>query len=438
MNRRSLLLTGLACPALAQSLGAQGETLAPGWRMDTLIRWGDAVLPDAPAWNPGSPGTEAAAGQFGWDAKVVAAIQSPGGADGVSRLVLAVAHPMVDPIMAFPDGRDRPEVAAAMQGASIINLDRRGGAWVVASGGFQARRLTGATLCRMAGPGAGGAVTGLFGVCGGAAGPGSRLLLTEGEATDWAPRLPGRIGAGHGWVVELNPADPSAIPVKRTALGRGAVDVAATATADGRAIVYLAHPAGLARFISASAAVDPDALDQGALSAARLGPGGSAWVPLPEGAWQDLAAALRGAQATALMADVTLHHSGGTLLVTSPRAGTVALRPMGDDAAAERIIQAGQGGSAGQSAALGDSAGRVWLALGDGRLLRGGQSVLTAPRGAVLGGLALSADGTTLFTGIRAPGREAGRSFGRPATRWPDFIPGVPPRSALVALSQGL
>ena len=228
-------------------------------------------LSDAQAWNPAAPNVEAAS-QFGWDAKVVAAIEAPRGSDGVPNLVVAVAHPMVDPVMAFADGRDRPDVAAAMQGAAIVNLERRSGGWLVASGGFQARRLTGSTLCRLAGPGAGGAIIGLFGVSGGAPGSAGRLLLTEGEATDWAPRLPGRIGAGHGWVVELTPTDPAAIPVKPTALGRGAVDVAATTAADGRAVVYLAHPAGLARFISAGPAADPERCRRHGWAAAT-GPG---------------------------------------------------------------------------------------------------------------------------------------------------------------------
>ncbi|NDG49739.1 MAG: hypothetical protein EBY30_12045, partial [Rhodospirillales bacterium] len=65
MHRRALLLSS---PALslpfrpAQALSPlQGEVLAPGWRMHTLIRWGDSVLSDAPAWAPGLPEAEAAA-----------------------------------------------------------------------------------------------------------------------------------------------------------------------------------------------------------------------------------------------------------------------------------------------------------------------------------------------------------------------------------------
>lgn len=451
MHRRTLLLLatpalpGLLRPAWAQA-PQQGEVLAPGWRIDTLIRWGDSVLPDAPPWAPSIPDPEAAAAQFGWDGRLVAAIASPRATDGLPRMVLAVVHPQLDPAMAFPDGRDKPEVAAMMQGASIVNLEHRG-RWVLAAGGFQARRLTGATLCRAAGPGAerlGGAVRGVFGLSGGCAAAGDRLLLTEGEASDWASRLPGRLGQGHGWVVECNAADPAGIPAKRTALGRGAMDAAATASADGRLVVFLAHARGLARFISAGPGNDPDALDQGSLSAARIGPAGLAWEPLPENAWTDVAAALVAARATPMAAGATLHHGASGLVLTSPTEGSQLLRPPGDAAAARYGIAAlaRAGEPAGQVAAL-DGPRRTWLGTEAmegvaGMVLGGGAMVLAAPRGASIGGLLPAYDGSALFTVLRRPGAGAGRSFARPATRWPDFTPGTPPRSALVALSGGL
>ncbi|MFN3449438.1 MAG: phosphatase, partial [Roseococcus sp.] len=60
-----------------------------------------------------------------------------------------------------------------------------------------------------------------------------------------------------------------------------------------------------------------------------------------------------------------------------------------------------------------------------------------APRAADLGGVAVSPDGGTLFAGVRRPGAEQGASFERPATRWPEFTPGQPPRSAIVSLVRG-
>ena len=450
MHRRALLLSS---PALAlpfrpsQALSPQqGAALVPGWRMDTLIRWGDSVLPDAPPWAPAFPEAEAAGSQFGWDGRLVAAIASPRATDGLPRMVLAITHPQLDPAMAFPDGRDRPEVAAMMQGASIINLEQRG-QWVVSAGGFQARRLTGATLCRAKGPGAerlGGAVQGVFGLSGGCAAPGGRLLMIEGEASDWAPRLPGRVGAGHGWVVECSAAEPGAIPAKRTALGSGAWDGASTELPDGRIVVFLAHSRGLARFISAGPGSDPDALDQGSLAAARIGPSGLAWEPMAENAWMDMAAALVSARATPMPAGAALHYGASGLILTAPGEGSQLLRPQGDAAAARYGIAtlARAREPRGQVAAL-DGPRRTWLGTeaveGDaGMVLGDGQMVLAAPRGASIGGLLPAVDGSALFAMLRRPGSGAGRSYARPATRWPDFTAGTPPRSAWVVLWGGM
>ena len=94
----------------------QDDTVAPGYRRDLLLRWGDRVAYDAPRWEPNLPRPEAAAGQFGWDARVAAvAVPQRQAADGVPRAILAVLHPTVDPLMAWPGGVDRPLVAAAMQ-----------------------------------------------------------------------------------------------------------------------------------------------------------------------------------------------------------------------------------------------------------------------------------------------------------------------------------
>ena len=193
----------------------QDDTTAAGYRRDPLVRWGDRVTFDAPAWNPRQPDAEAASVQFGWDARVVGLAASPTGADGVQRGVLVVAHPTVNPAMAFPGGRDLPAVSAMMQGASLLNIEKRG-RWVVVDGGYQNRRLHAQTLCRLSGPAmssAGSLVQGLLGIQGGTQTPWGTLLLAEGDPTSWARRLEAvdpRFAnpAGYGWVVEMNPFDP--------------------------------------------------------------------------------------------------------------------------------------------------------------------------------------------------------------------------------------
>ncbi|MCX7371080.1 MAG: DUF839 domain-containing protein [Alphaproteobacteria bacterium] len=435
MLRRALLAgavaSPLASPALAQPRPVeQGESLGAGWRLQLLIRWGDAVLSDAAPWNPAAPDAEAASSQFGWDARLIAVASPPRATDGAARAVAVVGHPSVDAAMAFPDGRDRPDVAAAMQGASIINLERQGGRWVLTSGGFQARRLTGSTLARASGPGAerlGGAITGIFGAGGGCVTPWGSVLLVESEASDWAPRLPGRVGAGHGWVVEIDPLDPQSIPVKHTALGQGAQDAAAGLLPDGRRVVYLAHPGGLVRFIGSA-----EGLHGAEMAAASFQGGQVLWQPLPAEAWQNLGAALAAARATRLPGGMGLSAAAGGIAV----AGLGVLR---DEGAGARVLP--WPATAGMAALALDGRGQIFSATdaAEGRaatvLDPRGAAIMGAPRGASIGGLGFTPDGASLLTAIRAPGREPGRSYARPATRWPDFRAGTPPRSALAALS---
>lgn len=266
----------------------------PGHRRDILIRWGDRVTFDAPPWDPRNPTEDAASGQFGWDARLAGIVAPPLGGDGVHRLVVAIAHPGVDPAMAFPGNRDRPAIAAAMAGASLLNLERHDGRWVLVDGGFQSRRLGATTLCRIGGPAAatlGSGVVGLLGPGAGTATPWGTLLLTEQEPSSWLARLSGldprfRDSRPFGWVTEIDPIDPQSVPVKRSALGRiGAQAVAATVAEDGRAVVFLAdgRPMGfLYRFVSTRPAREGDALDAGQLSVARVEGEAIAWQTLPE------------------------------------------------------------------------------------------------------------------------------------------------------------
>ena len=310
MIARRLLL---AAPALlgAAAVRAQVTTLdlppatpatrpddwtAAGHRRDILIRWGDRVTFDAPPWDPRNPTEDGASGQFGWDGRLAGLVAPPLGGDGVPRLVVAIAHPGVDPGLAFPGNRDRPAIAAAMAGASLLNLERHDGRWVLVDGGFQSRRLGTATLCRIGGPAAaalGSGVVGLLGPIAGTATPWGTLLLAEQDPASWLARLDGldarfRDARPFGWLAEIDPLDPQSVPVKRSAIGRiGAQAVAATVAEDGRAVVFLAdgRPMGfLYRFVSARPAREADSLDAGQLAVAKVEGEAIAWLPLPASA----------------------------------------------------------------------------------------------------------------------------------------------------------
>lgn len=470
----------------------QDDTVAVGYRRDALVRWGDRVTFDAPAWDPRRPEPDAAAAQFGWDARV-AGIATPQqqAADGIPRAVLAVVHPTVDPVFAFPGGRDQPAAAGAMQGASLLNIEKRGAGWVVVDGGYQSRRLTADTLCRLSGPNAGGSVRGVLGLAGGGVTPWGTLLLAEADPAAWLARLgpldPRFAGAaGHGWVVELNPFDPQSLPVKRTALGRFAHgDVAATLSRDGRAVVYLTDRrvgGFLLRFVSAGPATAEDALDAGTLSVARLDGEIVTWVPLPPGAGPaDAVAAARQAGGSPLdtPAGLGLDPTRPRLLLAChgsparPAGHVIELTATGGDDGAETARAAllfaagdprspdaryGRAGLPPGSAwpenpdtVTVDARGRAWIGTDRGGRV-GPQAeglyacdldgpgrgvplpIYGAPRAGSMGGAALTPDGEAMFAAVRHPGAEPGASFDRPATRWPQFQPGVPPRSTLIGL----
>lgn len=462
MLRRTLLAAPALLPVAALAQGpapavAQDDGTAPGWRRTTLIRWGDRVTFDAPPFDPAQVDADGAGTQFGWDARIAALVVPPPAADGGQRAVLAVAHPMVNPAMAFPGGVERADVSAKMQGASLLNLEHQGGSWIIVDGGFQARRLTAANLCATTGPAAealGGAVRGMLAVTGGAATPWGTLLLTEGDPTPWAGRLPGfGRGEAYGWAVELDPLDPQSIPVKHTALGRfPKADAAAAVARDGRAVVFLAEQGAagyLFRFVSDGAA-SADALGAGTLSAARIADGRLSWLAIALGA--NPAEAARQAGATALDAPQGLDWDvRGNRLLACGGFGALTLAPDAGDAGADAMAVGAlpaQGiGPVGSISA--DPRGRVLLGgASEGRvgaranalwLLEGGRAsaIYAAPRAADVGGAVASPDGGTIFAAVRRPGAEPGSSFARPATRWPEFTPGQPPRSAVVALTRG-
>ncbi|MBX6376161.1 MAG: DUF839 domain-containing protein, partial [Acetobacteraceae bacterium] len=283
------------------------------------------------------------------------------------------------------------------------------------------------------------------------------------------------------------------------ALGRFAHgDAAAALAADGRAVVYMTdrRPGGyLFRFVSEGPATEPDALDRGTLFVAQFERGeGMRWLPLPAGAEsaRDPVAAAEALEPTPLdtPSGLAVDPRRPRLFLAcrgappGPRgsAGSVIeILPAAGDHAAETAVgqvllvgseppplppRSGRSGAAQEAPplpparpampdtlAMDPNGRRLWIGTNHGGLVgrqadalyactiegpSRGQAlpIYAAPRAAAIGGVAVSPDGTALFTVARRPGAEPGASFERPGTRWPAFDPAVPPRTALLSLTR--
>ena len=478
----------------ASALPRGDDWVAPGMRRDVVIRWGDRVEFDSPVFTPDAITAEAAATQFGWDAEVIGLLAAQQGEDGVPRALLAVAHPQVQARMAFPRGIDRPGIAAAMQGASLINLEQREGRWSVVDGGFQSRRLTGSSLCRLSGPATGlvgTAIQGVLAVEGGCITPWGTLLLAEGDPQPWFDRLRdaderfphSAHASAYGWMVELDAFDPQAVPVKRTGLGRFVHGGAACALSkDGRAVVLMSEGrerGALFRFVSERpmGGEAGDVLDAGTMSVAVIEGLTLRFVPLA-GMPSTLVEASRAARALNAAqfdrpAGVTIGVGGAVFLacrgvaqrsatdalhprLANPDGHVLVFRPDGGDVAAPvfggEILLLG-GDSPANGGMLGESgssfvtkpsavavapSGALWIAGVNGLVNvdangLGLRQIYAAPDGSAIGGVVVAADGTVL-TAAAHPGALSGASFERPGTRWPSLKPGEPPRSTVVAI----
>ncbi len=252
--------------------------VAEGYKSSVLIKWGDPLFNDSPAFDPQNQSPEAQAKQFGYNNDWMGYsplpahdVQNPG------RGLLAVNHEYTNPELMFLNhggfnAQTAAQTAIELQahGLTVVEIARDAtGSWRYVQGSQFNRRITATTPFEITGPAAGNdalktradatgrRVLGTLNNCAGGQTPWGTILSGEenfhqyfsnaGAVTNaragavnanyglpaangeypWArhedrfdmakePNEPNRFG----WIVEIDPYHPQSIPRKRTALGR--------------------------------------------------------------------------------------------------------------------------------------------------------------------------------------------------------------------------
>lgn len=297
-----------------------------------------------------APAAQAQAGQFGYNCDGLGVVPLD-----ERRALLCVNHEYPDAGLLFPGWAEaraarrlpafvaaHPSVIAYMQaavGLSVVEIERTR-SWSYKIGSRYNRRITATTPIEIAGPArahpllnprgdAAPLALGTFGNCSAGTTPWGTYLTAEENVDDYfgnggATEIDGSLAAAHarfgfrlqdssfrweytdsrfdsgvdpaeslkfGWIVELDPREPSRPPKKRTALGRFKHECATTTLArDRRAVVYsgddeqfeyLYKFVSAGRFDAENLDANRDLLDAGTLYAARFfDDGRGEWLPL--------------------------------------------------------------------------------------------------------------------------------------------------------------
>jgi len=270
--------------------------VAKGYAANVLIRWGDKVAADAPAFEAGSASASNQEKQFGYNADFIAYLPLPVGSDNSENGLLCVNHEYTNAELMFPGltekdkleklTKDQVEVEMAAHGHAVVEIKKQDGKWAVVDGSSYSRRISlSGTKMTVSGPAAGHDllktsadstgkdVVGTLNNCAGGVTPWGTVLICEENFNNYFGGDPAKTAQADslkrygfqgkaeyafarfhdrfnlekepneanrfGWVVEYDPYDPASVPVKRTALGRFKHEGATTVlNKDGRVVVY--------------------------------------------------------------------------------------------------------------------------------------------------------------------------------------------------------
>lgn len=325
--------------------------LPEGYVHQVLLRWGDPILKGAPEFDYMRQSAAAQSMQFGYNCDFVGFLPLPKVAGQTERGLLFVNHEYSNPEHMFDDyakgkpTREQADIELASHGVSVVEISRNaGGAWKVHLDSGYNKRYTGTTPMALSGPAAGHSlmktsqdpqgklVMGMLGNCAAGRTPWGTVLTAEENFQDYFANLDqaaasdsvmkshrrygvSKAASQHGWethydrfdtskepnepfrfgwIVEIDPLDPTWTPRKRTALGRARHEAATTTvTKSGKVVMYSGDDARFEyvyKFVTAGSydksdrKKNRDLMDSGTLYVARFNADGTGdWLPLVQG-----------------------------------------------------------------------------------------------------------------------------------------------------------
>ncbi|WP_026556375.1 PhoX family protein [Arthrobacter sp. 35W] len=263
--------------------------VADGYDWSPIIRWGDPLFTNSPDFDFAQQSAAAQAMQFGYNNDYTEILRQPNGKKGL----LICNHEYVNPQIMFPAAPATAAEEAARRnifrnavGMSVVELtrDAKGQPWDYVRGGKLNRRITmdtkfeftgplaGSDLLKTKGDPTGRFVLGTLGNCSGGSTPWGTILSgeenfngffrTNGTSTEdrryglenkatamaWEKEDPRFDARGEdyrnepnrfGYIVEIDPEDPTSVPKKHTSLGRFKHEGANVIIADnGKVVAY--------------------------------------------------------------------------------------------------------------------------------------------------------------------------------------------------------
>ncbi len=326
------------------------KTVVPeNYSLNVLLRWGDPIVKGAPAFNPNKLTKAAQEMQFGYNCDYVGFVPLKEG-DSAQGL-LTVNHEYTNPELmwkgykASKTTKDIVDVELAAHGVSIVEVQRGSdGKWKYLPDSKYNRRITAYTPIKFSGPAVGNdllktkaepkgeTVLGTLNNCAGGKTPWGTILTAEENFhqyfanvdaladTEPAKALHKRLGLPaksserrwesqyerfdvtkepnepfrFGWIIEIDPSDPTSTPVKHTALGRFKHEAANLMVGDkGQLAAYLGDDERfeyIYKFVSkgtydkAKGKANSALLTDGTLYVAKFNDDGSGqWLPLVAG-----------------------------------------------------------------------------------------------------------------------------------------------------------